>query len=76
MRQAMNNLRQFSEKEKNYFAYQARQDFIRQQNTIQFEYESALQELQEERVKKEVALAEKEAALLELANLKSLLANM
>ena len=72
----MNTLRQFSEKEKNYFAYQARQDFIRQQNTIQFEYESALQELQEERVKKEVAIAEKEAALLELATLKALLANL
>ena len=65
----MNTLRQFSEKEKNYFAYQARQDFIRQQNTIQFEHENALQELQKVR-------AEKEAALLELANLKSLLANM
>lgn len=33
-RQAMNTLRQFSEKEKNYFAYQARQDYIRQQNSI------------------------------------------
>jgi hypothetical protein len=68
MRQAMNTLRQFSEKEKNYFAYQARQDFIRQQNTIQFEHESALQELQKVR-------AEKEAALIEIANLKALLAN-
>jgi predicted transposase/invertase (TIGR01784 family) len=85
MRQAMNTLRQFSEKEKNYFAYQARQDFIRQQNTIQFEYESALQELREreqkERVEKnealkreQLALAEKEAALAEVEKLKALLA--
>jgi hypothetical protein len=34
MRQAMSTLRQFSEKERNYFAYQARQDFLRQQNQI------------------------------------------
>jgi predicted transposase/invertase (TIGR01784 family) len=65
MRQAMNTLRQFSEKEKNYFAYQARQDFIRQQNTIQFEYESALQELQEAREREQQALAEKKEALAE-----------
>jgi hypothetical protein len=65
MRQAMNTLRQFSEKEKNYFAYQARQDFIRQQNTIQFEHESALQELQEVREREQQALAEKKDALAE-----------
>jgi hypothetical protein len=65
MRQAMNTLRQFSEKEKNYFAYQARQDFIRQQNTIQFEHESALQELQEAREREQQALAEKKEALAE-----------
>ena len=61
----MNTLRQFSEKEKNYFAYQARQDFIRQQNTIQFEHESALQELQEAREREQQALAEKKEALAE-----------
>lgn len=85
MRQAMNTLRQFSEKEKNYFAYQARQDFIRQQNSIRFDYESALQELREreqkvvadmdEALKREqLALAEKEDALAEVEKLKALLA--
>ena len=34
MKQAMNARCQFSEKERNYFAYQARQDFLRQQNQI------------------------------------------
>jgi hypothetical protein len=29
MKQAMNTLCQFSEKERHYFAYQARQDFLR-----------------------------------------------
>jgi hypothetical protein len=43
----MNTLRQFSEK--NYFAYQARQDYIRQQNSIRFDYE---RELQQERLEK------------------------
>jgi hypothetical protein len=34
MKQAMNTRCQFSEKERHYFAYQARQDFLRQQNQI------------------------------------------
>jgi hypothetical protein len=37
MRQAMNTLRQFSEKERDYHAYQARQNFLREQLTIQYE---------------------------------------
>ena len=41
MKQAMNTLCQFSEKERNYFAYQARQDFLRQQGTILFEKDEA-----------------------------------
>lgn len=53
MKQAMNKLRQFSEKEKNYFAYQARQDYIRQQNSIRLDYESAIQQ---ERSEKEAAI--------------------
>ena len=36
-------MRQFSEKERNYFAYQARQDFLRQQGTILFEKDEALE---------------------------------
>jgi hypothetical protein len=34
MKQAMNTRCQFSEKGRHYFAYQARQDFLRQQNQI------------------------------------------
>jgi predicted transposase/invertase (TIGR01784 family) len=78
MRQAMSTLRQFSEKEKNYFAYQARQDFIRQQNTIRFEYESALEkEIAEknEAIEREQAANQREQlALAEIEKLKALLA--
>jgi Asp-tRNA(Asn)/Glu-tRNA(Gln) amidotransferase C subunit len=35
MRQAMNTLRQFSEKERDYHVYQARQNYLRQQRSIQ-----------------------------------------
>ena len=41
MRQAMNTLRQFSEKDRNYFAYQARQNYIRQQNSLYAEKDAA-----------------------------------
>lgn len=60
MKQAMNTLRQFSEKEKNYFAYQARQDYIRQQNSIRLDSE---RKIEQERIEKEAALLEKEAAI-------------
>ena len=73
----MNTLRQFSEKEKNYFAYQARQDYIRQQNQTDSE-----RKIEQERAEKEAAiqreqqaLAEKESALAEIASLKALLKN-
>lgn len=61
----MNTLRQFSEKERNYHAYQARQNYLRQQRTIQWEIEEErkvkLQAMQE----KEAAMREKEAAMQE-----------
>ena len=63
----MSTLRQFSEKERDYHAYQARQNFLREQLTIQHE-------LDEERRAKEAALIEKDAALAELERLKALLA--
>ncbi len=44
MRQAMNTLKLFSEKERDYFAYQARQDFLREQRTLQAEREEMLRE--------------------------------
>lgn len=79
MRQAMNTLRQFSEKEQNYFAYQARQDYIRQQNSIRFDYEMALQQ---ERTEKEASMQREQAAiqreqqaLAEVEKLKALLKN-
>ena len=81
MKQAMNTLCQFSEKERNYFAYQARQDFLRQQGTILFEKDEALEqrdgafaERDAALVEKEAALAEKEAAIAEVERLKALLA--
>ena len=55
----MKILKQFSEKERDYFAYQSRQNYLRQQSTIQ-------KELEEER-------QEKQAALAEIERLKALL---
>ena len=65
MKQAMNTLCQFSEKERNYFAYQARQDFLRQQGTILFEKDEALEQRDEALEREQVALAEKQIALAE-----------
>ena len=69
MRQAMNTLKLFSEKERDYFAYQARQDFLREQRTIQIEREEdrqekerLRQELEQERMEKQAALQDREAA--------------
>jgi hypothetical protein len=56
MRQAMNTLRAFSEKERAYDAYQARQNFLREQQSIQ-------RELDDARAARAVAEREKEAAL-------------
>ena len=41
MQQAMSTLTRFSEKELAYYRYQARQDYLRQQSTIQYELDSA-----------------------------------
>lgn len=60
MRQAMNTLRQFSKKEKNYFAYQARQDFIFQQNSIRLDSE---RKVEQERAEKEAAIQREQAAI-------------
>ena len=77
----MSTLRQFSEKERDYDAYQARQNYLRQQRTIQFERDELEQELNEERKAKEFERKEKEAersakeeALAEIERLKALLA--
>ncbi|WP_295448096.1 Rpn family recombination-promoting nuclease/putative transposase [uncultured Thiodictyon sp.] len=49
MRQAMNTLEAFSDKERAYDTYQARQDFLRQQRSIQRERRSLEQALLDER---------------------------
>ena len=66
MTQAMKTLSLFSETERNYHAYQARQNFLREQRTIQMELETALE-------REALALAEKNEALAEVARLKALL---
>jgi hypothetical protein len=63
----MNTLRQFSEKERDYHAYQARQNFIREQSTIQ-------EELQMERIEKQQTMQREQLALAEVEKLKALLA--
>ena len=87
MRQAMNTLKAFSEKERAYHAYQARQNYLREQRsiqryieTLQAQTETLQAEREQERAAKEAALQEmeaerqaKEAALAEIARLKALL---
>ncbi|MCX7113411.1 MAG: hypothetical protein NTX45_25565 [Proteobacteria bacterium] len=51
MRQAMKTLKLFSEKERDYHAYQARQNYLREQRTIQIEREEDHREM--ERIKQE-----------------------
>ena len=62
MRQAMSILRQFSEKERDYHAYQARQNYLREQNSIQRELEEQRQgRLDAERREQEARRREQEA---------------
>ena len=84
----MGTLRQFSEKDKDYFAYQARQNFLRQQMTVYGELDAT--KLREQQVvakldvvsaerdalaiREQAAQAEKEAAIAEVERLKALLA--
>ncbi|MCX7110916.1 MAG: Rpn family recombination-promoting nuclease/putative transposase [Proteobacteria bacterium] len=70
MRQAMKTLKLFSEKERDYHAYQSRQNYLREQRTIQIEreedqraMEKMQQELERERMEKQAALRDREAAL-------------
>jgi len=72
MKQAMSTLSTFSEKEQHYFQYQARQEYLREQSTIQHELEQAKREtaqakrLTEAAKKREtLALQEKQTALQE-----------
>ena len=67
MRQAMSTLKQFSEKDRDYHAYQARQNFLREQLSRQHE-------LDEERQAKNEAIQREQAALAEIERLIALLA--
>ncbi|MEK7254959.1 MAG: hypothetical protein AAB316_09455, partial [Bacteroidota bacterium] len=67
MRQAMSTLRQFSEKERNYHEYQARQNYLRQQRTIQWEMEEERKEKLQALLREQAALKEKDAAMQEKA---------
>ena len=60
MRQAMNTLKLFSEKERDYHAYQARQNYLREQRTIQIEREEDLREMEKIKREKEQIVQEKE----------------
>ena len=89
MKQAMSTLTTFSEKERQYHQYQARQEYLREQRTILRELEETSRELLQAKLREELALKEKqsalqdkqsallekEAALAEVERLKALLAN-
>ena len=77
----MGTLRQFSEKDKNYFAYQARQNYLRQQMTVYGELDAtklreqeALAKLDAVTLREQQALAERDAVAAENEKLKALLA--
>ncbi len=74
MKQAMNTLSTFSEKEVQYHQYQARQEYLREQRTIQLELEQTNQALTQAQQREQLALLEKDAALAEIERLKALLA--
>ncbi len=82
MQQAMSTLQTFSEKERAYHRYQARQDYLRQQQSVQnylnglrTEVEQERATAQQERATAQQERAEKEAALAEIERLKALLGN-
>ena len=74
MKQAMNTLRQFSEKDKNYFAYQARQNYLRQQMTVYGELDAVKLREQEALAKLDAVTLREQQALEEIEKLKALLA--
>jgi hypothetical protein len=80
MRQAMSTLKAFSEKERAYHQYQARQNYLRQQksienhlNALRAEAEQARAAEEQARAAEERERAAKEAALAEIERLKALL---
>ena len=80
MQQAMSTLQAFSDKERAYHRYEARQDYLRQQQSIENHMRTLRTEAAQARAEKEQARAEKEqeraakeAALAEIERLKALL---
>jgi hypothetical protein len=87
IRQAMNTLRPFTEKERAYHQHQARQNYLRQQRSIEEHLNALRAEIEQaraaeeqaraaeerERTEKEQERAAKEAALAEIERLKVLL---
>jgi hypothetical protein len=69
MRRAMNTLKAFSEKEHAYHAYQARQNYLREQQSIQLEFDDLRAEVEQARaaVERERAVAVQERAAAEQA---------
>ena len=68
MKQAMTTLSRFSEKERQYFQYQARQDYLRQQRTIELEmkqHSKLLEQNAKELEQTSIELEQKNKALLE-----------
>ena len=81
MRQAMSTLKQFSDKDQDYHAYQARQNYLREQLTIQHELDEERKAKNEAVLREQSALAREQAALkliqdkdAELEQLKALIA--
>ena len=74
MKQAMSTLSTFSEKDQQYYQYQARQEYLREQRTIQSELELANKREEAANKREALALQEKNLALAEIERLKALLA--
>jgi predicted transposase/invertase (TIGR01784 family) len=75
MRRAMSTLKTFSDKEHAYHAYQARQEYLREQQSIQLEFDDLHAEVEQARANAKQERAAKDEALAEIERLKRLLAD-
>ena len=66
MKQAMSTLSTFSEKDQQYYQYQARQEYLREQRTIQSELELANKREEAANKREALALNEKKVAEQEM----------
>jgi len=76
MHQGMSTVQDFSEKERAYHAYQARQNYLRQQKTIQRRIDELTAEAEHAHAEIARERAEKEAALAKIARLKARLEDL